>query len=148
MKTTIAIDTERVLEHLYAFSALDFFTDKSPRPEILGRDNKEALLCLMRHCAAELVYRLSPHVCGTNLCDETPNRLITVDFELPDEPSHYLSIRPLLEAALAATVMSTAYSGSRATLSATYGKLYERNMASALTMLAASERPGFIRKAM
>jgi len=94
------------------------------------------------------VYRLSPHVCSTNLCDETPDRLITVDFELPDEPSHYLSIRPLLEAALAATVMSTAYSGSRAALSATYGKLYERNMASALTMLAASERPGFIRKAM
>ena len=91
----------------------------------------------MRHCAAEQVYR-RPHVCGTNLCDETPNRLITVDFELPDEPSHYLSIRPLLRSCPGRHRDVDGYSGSRAALSATYGKLYERNMASALTMLAAS----------
>ena len=146
MKTTVAIDTERVLEHVYAFCALDFFTDKSPRPDVLGRDNKDALMCLILHCASDLVYRLGRHVTATSLTDEEPDRIITVELELADSAT-YLSLRPLLEAALAASVMATAYSGCKTALSATYGALYDRNMASALALLSAADKPGLIRPA-
>lgn len=141
MKTTVAIDTERVLEHIYAFCALDFFTDKSPRPEVLGRDNRDALMCLILHSAAGLVFGLGTRVTATNLDEEPFERILTIELDLPDQ-STYTALRPLLEAALAASVMSTAYSGSKAQLSATYGALYERNMASVLAVLADGDKPG------
>ncbi len=143
---TYAIDTERVLEHIYAYCAIDFFTSKDSRPEVLGRDQSAALRRVITNVAAELLYHLGPAVRETSLLDNPEDTIITMQLEMSRDDS-LANLRPLLESALAASVMSVVYAGANAYLSSTYATLYERQMSDLSRLIYRSGRPGFIEAA-
>lgn len=125
---TISLSTERILEAVYAFCAVDYFTSREPRPTVLGREQGPALRRLIGHAAAEMIYRLTPPAVGTNLLEEPDAEIITIDFDLPEDFDMLLTIRPSLESALAAATMSVAWAGNNSEMSTCYAKVYSDNI--------------------
>lgn len=143
--TTVAISLERVLESVYAFCALDYFTSKEARPNILGRGQEPALRKMARRAAAELVYRLLPFAVGTNL-DKDDGDIISIDLDIPDG-APLPGMRQLLEDALAASVMAVAWAGSSSALSDSYRRAYDSALDSLVASLRSLDKPGRIEAA-
>lgn len=113
MNFTVSLDTERILENIYAYSALGYFSaSATEKPEVLGRGQKTALLNIILNRAVQIVYELSPFVAATSLVD-SPDRtdIITIEFGLPDTTKGHevLHLRPLLEGAVASAVLASAW---------------------------------------
>lgn len=143
--TTVAISLERVLESVYAFCALDYFTSKEARPNILGRGQEPALRKMARRAAAELVYRLLPFAVGTNL-DKDDGDIISIDLDIPDG-APLPGMRQLLEDALAASVMAVAWAGNNAKLSDSYRHTYDSALDGLVAGLRSLDKPGRIEAA-
>ena len=110
MLNTFAFSVENILRSVYAFAALDSFTSRKERPAVLGRDQEPALRQIIRTCAADLVVRLTPAAVASSLAEDADGDLITVDFDIPDNPGRDL-IRPAVETILAAMTMAVALGG-------------------------------------
>lgn len=138
MTQTIALSIDRILENIYAYSALDYYTTKNERPTILGRNEAPALRQLIRNSATSLIYRLTPPAIGWNLDDE---EIITIDFEIAE---NFASLRSYLESILAAQVMSVAWAGASTNLSNFYADAVDQDIEVILAKLRFSDKPGRI----
>ncbi len=138
MTRTIALSIERILESIYACSALDYYTTKNDRPTVLGRNEAPALRQLIRNSAASLIFRLTPPAISWNLDDE---EVITVDFDMADG---FSSLRSYLESILAAHVMSIAWAGASASLSDFYADVVDKDTEVLLAKLRLIDKPGRI----
>ncbi len=143
--TTVALSIERVLESVYAFCALDYFTSKEPRPEILGREQASALRRLISRAACELIYRLMPVAVGTNLDIDSDDDIISIDLDI--DSSDAPALRRTLEEALASSVMAVAWTGCNAATSDCYHKAYERTLAALMGTIRCPGKPGRIEAA-
>ena len=142
---TIALSVERVLDSIYAYSAIDYFTSGEDRPSVLGRDNSGALKRMASNAAAHIIFRLTPPAVATSLLDEPDADIITVDFDA-DSPG-MSNLRPALESAVAAAVMSVAWAGKNSAMSDTYSRLCDTNVEAALAILRIPPCPGRIEPA-
>lgn len=122
MTQTFAISVSRVLESVYAFAALDYITVKE-RPVVLGRGQEQLLRKIIGNCMATLIAELIPVAVCASLGENSDMDIITVDFDLPDNGTSWVHLRPALEAALAAEVMHVAWSGADASLSGVYAEI-------------------------
>lgn len=147
MTIEIAISLQRVLDEIYAMSALGHYLSHSPRPEILGRDNSSALCRLARHACAELVYSLGACVRATNLIDEPDADIITVSIEAASDAVMH-RLRPLMQSALSASVLAIAYSGVDTAVSDRFAGLYADNKIALRRLAMSTDAPARLRPAM
>lgn len=145
---TYALSINRILENIYAFCALDYFTSKQARPEILGRDQAPALRRLICSAAAEMIFRLTPPITATNLTEESDSEIISIELDLDENNGPIEGLRPALESALAASVMALAWCGNSASLSDTYATLFNKNIEAIAQTLRRFSKPGFIEAAI
>lgn len=148
MNYTVSLDTERILENVYAYSALSYFSASVPdKPAVLGRGQKEALVKIILHRAAQIIYELSPFVVATSLVD-SPERtdMITVGLELPDttDERDALRLRPALEGALTSAVLSSAWCTVNAGVCDRFTAMYVDSMAKLRALRAFRGKPGRI----
>ncbi|MCM1066091.1 MAG: hypothetical protein NC418_00775 [Muribaculaceae bacterium] len=141
-----AIDTDRVLEQVYACCAIDYLARSGDRPEVLGAGQREALRRIACGAAAEIVYSISPAVKATSLLAAPDSPIITLDVDVPDAVQT-LSLRPQLELALAASVLAIAYAGADAAMSANYGAMQQRCMEEVKRIVFRTDIPGRIEAA-
>lgn len=139
---TYAISVERVLESIFAVCAVDFMTSNQERPTVLGRDSEAALRRMTVNAAAGLILRLSPYAVSTNLTEVPDADIITVEFADEALLAGGTAMRTALEGALAATVMSVAWSGSCAAMADSYGRLADRYLSVITARLRAPGKPG------
>ena len=146
MQYNIVLSADRILEQVYAFCALDHIINKGKRPAVLGRDNRKALVQLIKNLAAKLVYALGDRVKYTSLIDSPESDEIEVRLEIATAEA-VMDVRPLLEAALADDVMATAYAGVDSCVSGTYDELYLANLEQVKARIRALDLPGRIEAA-
>lgn len=148
MNFTVSLDTGRILENIYAYSALGYFSaSAAEKPEVLGREHKTALLTIIMHRAAQIVYELAPFVAATSLVD-SPERtdIITIEFDLPEtakaqEVSH---LRPLLEGAVASAVLASAWCTVNASVCDRFNAMLCENMSKIRASRVFRGKPGRI----
>lgn len=141
-----AIDTDRVLEQVYACCAIDYMARSERRPDVLGAGQREGLRRIACGAAAELVYRLAPAVKSTSLASTPDSPIITIDVDIPPA-AEALGLRPQLELALAASVLAIAYAGADTRMSANYAAMLERCMAEVCRIVFRTDIPGRIEAA-
>lgn len=140
MLNTYAFSTDRILESVYAYAALDSFSGNR-RPAVLGRDQEPALRRILRGCAADLFVQLAPAVVSTSLSDDdAPADLIRADFDIPDTPAREL-VRPAVETILAAMVSAAAWCPVNSVLTDVYTRLATTGMNRLRAVLPAGGSP-------
>lgn len=104
--TTIGISITRILDGIYAASALRNATDE--RRAILSRDNSAALRRVAADAAAFCALHFAAYIASTNLTGFNPadDDIITIDF-VYDITAPGL-VRSVLEAAVSAAILQTA----------------------------------------
>ena len=124
----IAADIARVLEKVYALSALKAIADGSAGiRETLGEDHEAALRQIAPGAMAEITARLGSIVRETNLAEITDDSpALTLSVETQTE--NHGGLRLLIEDALALTILARAMAGSDAAYAAA---LSEKAMAEA-----------------
>lgn len=125
MNTEIGISVARVIENVYAVSALDYINRADGSASIVGRDQSKAIERLVRQAAAEVIYNMGHAVTETNLLSEPETDIITISLELPEGPETGV-IRQLIENALSASALAVMNAGHNSALSDTYALLYRR----------------------
>ena len=117
----IAIDIARVLEKVYALSALKAITDGSAGIcETLGEDHEKALRQIAPGAMAEITAQLGSIVRETNLAeiaDDSPALTLSVE----TQAENGAGMRLLIEEALALMIMARATAGSDAAYAAALG---------------------------
>ena len=147
MMTTIAISIERILQSVYAMSALDHFNARH-RP-VLGTDHRKALRRMVLDCTAQIVYRMTPPAVETNILDEDDEQdVITIDLELRSQPDWLPALRSTLENVLINKVYGTLWTGFDVNFANRYNKLADDALDRVATLLASVEKPPRIEAGM
>lgn len=142
MKYTIALSVDRVLEAVYADTALHHFQQPDAFPSVLGKANSAALRTLARNCCARIVYELIPAASGTSILNDSNPDIITIDFDTAEEIP---ALREALECALSQAILAGAWAGYKSELS----ELYADGLGGILSLIKQrlGGRPGLIEPA-
>lgn len=140
---TIALSVEKILQSVYAYSALQFYTRTDEVPDILGRAHEAMLKILIESKVASLAAELMPAVeYGGCEGDIIALEVRPVDRELP------FVIQSLFEAVVAARVMTAWFVHLDTDVAKIYGDISDKNMIDLRAMLFHPGCPGRIAPAV
>lgn len=139
---TIAISIDRVLEDIYAYSALEFFGG-AHRPSVLGRQQAPALRNIARAEAVRVAYELP---CASGV-DDTDADILTYTIAVADTypTGHWADLPRAIQTVVVYGVLAMTYSACDMDICRHFSAL----QAEAITRIAhrtgAGGAPGFIR---
>ena len=139
---TTAISLDRILEDVYAYSALEYFTTPR-RPSVLGRAQADALRRIARAEAARVAYEL-PCATGDDDTDrDIISYTITVSDTFPTE--HWADLPRALQTIVAYGVLAMTYSACDTGISRHFSALQDDAIVRLSQRVGAMDKPGFIR---
>ncbi len=133
METTITLSTERILEQIYALSALRCYTNsQEARPHLLTRDNRKALLPIVSDAVATTAIALIGVITDIEFDAESPSEVelvtLTLDGSVADCSER---VRRVIESAVTYRVLGNIYIDSNGKLAMQYDQLYRQAIESA-----------------
>lgn len=126
MTTTISLFIPRILEEVYAFSALDHSKGLPDCPPLLGRNNEDALRVLVQRAALQVLIKLPVSVSSYTFTDER----IEFELRLPSGFGSAALLHADLESAVAGLVLASCYTGIGGDYQAVYSEMAGRKIES------------------
>lgn len=105
----IVISTTRILDRIYAETALRHLLDEN-RPPLLHRDRQNALECIVSSAFADMCLALIPAITDCNVGSDADDEMMRMSVDIPDGSALSLPVlRTAIEHAIARKTLADAY---------------------------------------